>query len=93
MALLEAIFCCGCNNQDKKAEYAFRIAFPDSQVPTIHKGKDTCRRVAEQHPDTNLARQLQAFAKLSGQWAYYLTADDQGNITTLYDLVKNRRIQ
>lgn len=87
------IICCGCNNQDQKSEYAFKIAFPDEPVPPIHKGKDAALTLSSQYPGTNLSRQLSAIAKLSGQWGYYLQYTASGDITTLYDLVRNKRAQ
>lgn len=90
--VLKAIVCCGCGGIGKKAEYAFKIAFPDDEVPEIHKGKDAVRRLAEQNPNTNFERYMRGVAKKSGKWAYYVATNEQGDITELYDLLAGKRI-
>lgn len=90
--MIEVILVCSCSGMEKKAADTFSIVYPGHPIPKVYKGKDKVRALSEQHPGTNLARYVQGVSKKAGRWAYYLVADEQGDITLLYDLITNARV-
>lgn len=89
---LEAILTCSCPGMGKKSTTAFSLLFPDRAHPVLYRGEDQVRKLADEHPDTNVERYLRAVARQKGKWAYYVSTDDAGNITKLYDLTTGRRV-
>lgn len=89
---MRALLICTCSGMADKAPRAFRIAFPDDEEPPIYRGKDAIRRLAEQHPDTNLGKYLLGITRKSGKFAYFVESNERGDITTLYDLIVNKRV-
>lgn len=55
-------------------------------------GKEKIRALAEQYPNTTLAQHLGVIAKKSGRYAYYITTDDDHEITAMYNLIKGQKV-
>lgn len=85
---MKKILVCSCFKMDKKASEAFSVLFPNEVLPEIIKGKDRISKFAA----TIDNKHLQAIAKLSGRFAYYVDIDGN-NIVMEYDLVKRTRIR
>lgn len=76
----------------EKAEAAFKIMYPDDEIPKIYKGESQIRLLSDNNPGTNLSRYLLAIAKKNGQFAYLIDYDDNGNIISNYDLKTGKRV-
>lgn len=87
----EFLVICGCTGMPRRAESAFKIAFPGEKVPVIYKGKSRITELAGQKSGTDLSRYLSAISKKSGKFAYYIREED-GAVTLSYDLLKGKRL-
>ena len=82
---------CGCGgiqNYIKSSMDILKLATPSAE----YVGKEKIRTLAEQYPDTLLAQHLGVIAKKSGRYAYYITADDNHEITAMYNLIKGQKV-
>jgi len=87
------ILACSCGGMKERAAKAFKIAFPDDEMPEELVGKDNIRKLIAKYPaESNFAKQLAAIVKKSGRYAYFIEHDDEYNITALYDLMTGKRI-
>lgn len=85
---MKKLLICTCFNQEKKAMQAFSVIFPNEVCPDVIKGKDKIFKFAKEVDN----KHIEAIAKLSGRFAYYVELD--GNrIIKEYDLVKGTRIR
>ena len=89
---MKIIAVCTCSGMKEKAEAAFKIMYPDEEVPKIYKGESQIRLLSDNNPGTNLSRYLLAIAKKNGQFAYLIDYDDNGNIISNYDLKTGKRV-
>ncbi len=85
---MKKLLVCTCFNQEKKAREAFSILFPNEVCPDVIKGKDKIFKFAKEVDN----KHIEAIAKLSGRFAYYVELDGN-NIIKEYDLVKGARIR
>lgn len=81
------ILTCSCFRMDKKAIEAFKMLFPNQEVPEVIKGRDRIFKFAETTDNAH----IKAISKLSGKFAYYVEMDGD-NILEEYNLVTGRRI-
>lgn len=88
----ESIVVCKCSGVKEKAETAFKIAYPATELPPLYKGKDAIISLADKHANTNLGNHLKAIARKNGQYAYYIESDEDDNISKLYDLLKGKEV-
>lgn len=89
---MKALLACSCSGIKEKAERAYQILFPKTEMPEIYKGADAVRELAQKYPNTNFSKHLSAIAKTKGQWAYLVETDDDGNIIEEHDLITGRRV-
>lgn len=87
----EYLIICGCSGMPRRAESAFKIAFPGEKVPVVYRGKSQITELAGQKSGTDLSRYLLAISKKSGKFAYYIKEED-GAVTLNYDLLKGKRL-
>ena len=87
----EYLIICGCSGMPRRAESAFRIAFPGAKTPVVYRGKSRITELAGQHSGTDFSRYLLAISKKSGKFAYYIKEED-GVVTLNYDLLKGKRL-
>ena len=85
---MKKLLVCTCFNQEKKAREAFSVLFPNEVCPDVIKGKDKIVKFAKAVDN----KHIEAIAKLSGRFAYYVELDGN-NIIKEYDLVKGARIR
>ena len=85
---MKKILICTCFNQEKKAREAFSILFPNEVCPDVIKGKDKIFKFAKEVDN----KHIEAIAKLSGRFAYYVELDGN-NIVMEYDLIKGNRLR
>lgn len=85
---MKKLLVCTCFNQEKKARQAFSVFFPNEVCPDVIKGKDKIFKFAKEVDN----KHIEAIAKLSGRFAYYVELDGN-NIIKEYDLVKGTRIR
>lgn len=90
--MTEYILACTCSGVPEKAVTSFKIMFPGLEVPEVTKGKTNILTLSSRNPDTNLGKYLHAIAKQNGQYAYYIKADDDGNIVENYNLLTGSRL-
>lgn len=89
---MECLAICTCSNMQDKAERAFALLFPDADTPQVARGRDQIASLAERYPGTNVSQYLRAIARKTGKFAYYIKADDNGDVSAVYDLRKGRKI-
>ena len=82
---------CRCSGMREKAEAAFRIQYPNQDLPPLYRGEDAIRALAEQNPNTNLSRYLRAIAKKNGRYAYYIE-ENNGDVSLSVDLMTGKRL-
>lgn len=85
---MKKILICTCFNQEKKAREAFSVLFPNEVCPDVVKGKDKIFKFAKEVGN----KHIEAIAKLSGRFAYYVELDGN-NIIMEYDLMKGNRLR
>lgn len=85
---MKKLLVCTCFNQEKKAREAFSVLFSNEVCPDVIKGKDKIFKFAKEVDN----KHIEAIAKLSGRFAYYVELDGN-NIIKEYDLVKGTRIR
>lgn len=90
--MIKALIVCKCSGMKEKAVAAYNISFPRKPVPTIYRGAPEITKFAETKPNTNLEKYLKAIAKKHGRYAYYIEADDGGNIIINYDVISGKRL-
>ena len=84
---------CGCGgiqNYIKSSMDILKLAPVTDQETFV--GKEKIRKLAEQYPGTPLAQHLGVVAKKSGRYAYYITTDDNQEITAMYNLIKGQKV-
>jgi hypothetical protein len=64
------------------------LAAPDSE----YVGKDKIRKLAEENAGTPLGSHLQAVAKKSGRYAFYISANEKQEITAMYNLINGKKV-
>lgn len=89
---MKGIFVCSCGGMKDKAEKAFKIMFPRTEVPTIYRGEASINRVASKYPNTNVGNYLLTIAKMNGRYAYYVATDDKGNVVENYNLLTGKKV-
>lgn len=82
---------CGCSGMKRRAESAFKIAFPRKEAPVVYRGKSQIAELAGQHSGTDFSRYLLAISKKTGKFAYYIK-EENGAVTLNYDLLKGKRL-
>ncbi len=89
---MKFIIRCTCGGVKTKMDAAMQLIAPGEPLPPEYKGKDAIKKLAAEHPNTNLSRHLTALAKKSGRYCYYIEANDKGDIVDIRDLLTGRKI-
>lgn len=82
---------CSCGGVSTYVENSIKVlnlAAPDS----AYVGKDKIRKLAEGHPGTPLGDHLQAVAKKSGRYAFYISTDEKQEIVAMYNLINGKKV-
>lgn len=88
---MNVIVRCGCGGIQKYIESS--IALLKLQAPSeSYVGKEKIRKLAAQYPGTSLAQHLQAIAKKSGRYAFYISTNEEQGITAMYNLVTGKKV-
>lgn len=83
----QIILICSCHGQDKKAESAFKLLFPDKPLPEIIRGRDRIYKFAMEIGNEH----IKAISKLSGRYAYYIELNGD-KIISEYNLTTGEKI-
>ena len=89
---MKVIAVCTCSGMKEKAESAFRILFPKDTLPQIVRGKDAIKKVASYHKGQNIGNYLEAIAKKSGKFSYYIEYDDRGDVINNINLMTGKKV-
>lgn len=89
---MKIIAVCTCSGMKEKAIAAYKIMFPNEDVPNIYRGDSAIRGFAEKNPNTNLSKYLLAIAKKNGQFSYLIEFNEDGDVISNYDLKTGKRI-
>lgn len=92
--MTEAIVRCGCGGIKTYVENSMAKLFPKKNLSDIpeYVGKGNIANLISAYPNTNLAAHMSAISKKSGRFAYYVTANDEGDITSLYNLINGNKV-
>lgn len=80
--------CGGVSTYVKSSMDLLKLAPTDKE----YVGKEKIRALAQKYPDSTLAQHLGVIAKKSGRYAYYISVDDDHNITAMYNLIKGQKV-
>ena len=87
---------CSCGGVSTYVEKSIKVLGLDTPCAT-YVGKDKIRKLAEGYPGSSFAEHLQAVAKKSGRYAFYISTDkapsekDQ-KITAMYNLINGKKV-
>lgn len=81
--MTKVIYSCNCGDTDKFAKDAFRILFPDTDLPEIVQFATT------NNPELN--RYMEAIKKSHEKFAYYISYDNE--VFEMWDLLKGVRVK
>lgn len=83
---------CGCGGVQtyvKSTMTVFSLPDPDS----THVGKEKIRSLAQKYQGTSFAEHLEAIAKKSGRYAFYIsTTEDNSSIVAMYNLITAKKV-
>lgn len=87
---------CGCGGVQtyvKSTMTVFSLPDPDS----THVGKEKIRSLAQKYQGTSFAEHLEAIAKKSGRYAFYISTtgaptDSEQSITAMYNLISAKKV-
>lgn len=80
--------CGGVQTYIKSSMGLLKLSAPDESFV----GKEKIRKLAAQYPDTSFAQHLQAIAKKSGRYAFYISTDETHSITAMYNLITGKKV-
>lgn len=89
---MKVIVVCTCSGMKERAESAFKILFPNKEMPKIVRGKDAIKKLASVNSGKNIGNYLEAISKKNGKFAYYIESDEFGNVTTNYNLTTGKQV-
>lgn len=89
---MEVIAVCTCSGMKEKAETAFKILFPNKEVPQIYRGRDAISKFVAAHQGTNVGNYLAAISKKSGKFSYYVEYDDKGDVMENINLMTGKQV-
>ena len=82
---------CGCGGIQKYVENSIKVlnlAAPEEAFI----GKEKIRSLAQRYPGTPFADHLQALAKKSGRYAYYISTTESHEISAMYNLISGKKV-
>lgn len=82
---------CGCGGIQKYVENSIKVlslAAPEEAFI----GKEKIRSLAQRYPNTSFADHLQALAKKSGRYAYYISTTEDNEISAMYNLINGKKV-
>lgn len=88
---------CGCGGIQKYIESSIALLGLPVPCETL-VGKEKIRKLAALYPGTPFAEHLQAIAKKSGRYAFYISTDhtpgdtENQNITAMYNLITGKKV-
>lgn len=87
---------CSCGGVSTYVENSIKILSLPAPCETL-VGKDKIRKLAGLYPGTSFAEHLQAIAKKSGRYAFYISTDkapeEKGqNIVAMYNLITGKKV-
>lgn len=87
---------CSCGGVSTYVEKSIKVLNLEAPIAT-YVGKEKIRKLAEGYPGSSFADHLQAVAKKSGRYAFYISTDrdpsgkDQ-RITAMYNLINGKKV-
>lgn len=88
---MNVIVRCGCGGIQKYIESSLSLLSLPAPDET-YVGKEKIRKLAAQYPGTSFAQHLQAIAKKSGRYAFYISTDEKQSITAMYNLITGKKV-
>lgn len=82
---------CGCGgvqNYVKSSMELFKLPAPDETAV----GKEKIRALMNRFPNTNLSAHLDAVAKKSGRYAFYIQSTEEHDISAMYNLITGKKV-
>ena len=89
---MKGLFICSCSGVRERAEAGFKILFPKEEIPNVYRGEAAILKVAHANSGTNLGEYLTAISKMNGRFAYYVAADENGDVTDNYNLLSGKKV-
>lgn len=84
----EYLLVCSCSGQREKAETAYKLLYPEKELPEVIKGNtnvaDLASRLHNEH--------IKAISKIK-VFSYYVKLSENGEIIEEYDLTTGRKIK
>lgn len=94
---MNVIVRCSCGGIATYVEKSMKLLSLPVPCET-YVGKEKIRKLASLYPNTSFAEHLQAIAKKSGRYAFYISTDntplvtEDQNITAMYNLITGKKV-
>lgn len=83
---------CKCGDTAKFSKDAFRILFPDEELPPMYGGREEIIKLAESLPDNNFSRYLKVLHNNRVKFTYYFEVGEDGNVIRQINLKTGARV-
>lgn len=86
------ILTCTCPHEGEFAETAYKLLFPDTDVPEILSSDVDLEKLLEQYQGSDFGEKVKALKKSKVKFAYYFEVEEGGNIIDIYNLKTGGRV-
>lgn len=87
----KAILCCDCGHVPSKAVATYEVVFKD-EVPPRYVGKNGISTFLEKYQNGDVAQYAKALMNNHEKFAYYMEWDEEGLVTTQYNLLTRKQL-
>lgn len=90
---MKAIVCCACGSVPKYCESSFKAQFPGELVPKMYIKNKAVELLDALPAKSNMHDQITLILKRRGRYGFYFEYDEDGNILSMWNLLKHRRVE
>ena len=80
--------CAGASTYTDKSIKVLKLPAPEN----TYVGKDKIRALANSYQGTPFAQHLEAIAKKSGRYSFYISTNEANEITDMYNLISGKKV-
>lgn len=89
---MEAVITCNCGGVPARAKAAFSLKFK-RDLPKVYSGKDAIINLRETVPNnSSIYQYLLALSQNHEKFAYYMEWNEDGTVTSQYNLLTGRKL-
>lgn len=86
------ILCCTCPGTPKFSEEAFKILYPNEEIPEIFSGRNNICTLADRYSGTNFGKYALSLAKLKNKFTYLFEVAENGDVITQINLKTGSKV-